>query len=180
VGRHYLFDVYTSMGLLQKQEDANNFWRASGFHKKRNQIVSGVSYKEFITLYSDGFKTLTKTNPELSPQDYLQQFIDLFVQKGPEIQAWEKEYNKVRYSEYLKNLLTDNEKKSEQISSLMRENLDISETEVDQKLEASGMKGMGIRDKWIYWKNREILYSLKEYTLHKRLGLTILEGRERM
>jgi len=45
VGRHYLFEVYSNMGLLQKKEDLAVFWNASGFYKKRNQMVSGVSYK---------------------------------------------------------------------------------------------------------------------------------------
>ena len=39
------------------------------------------------------------------------------------------------------------------------------------------MKGMGIKDRWIYWKNREVLMSLREYTLHKKISLTIIEGR---
>ena len=45
VGRNYLFQVYSDMGLLQKPEEAANFWKGGGFHKKRNQLVSGVSYK---------------------------------------------------------------------------------------------------------------------------------------
>lgn len=44
----------------------------------------------------------------------------LFVQKAPEIVTWEKQFNKMRYSEHLKTLLTDNEKKSEEISTLMK------------------------------------------------------------
>ena len=27
-----------------------------------------------------------------------------------------------------------------------------------------GMKGMGLRDKWLYWRNREVLLSLREET----------------
>jgi hypothetical protein len=43
----------------------------------------------------------------------------------------------------------------------MRENLDISEHEVDEKLESIGMKGMSVRDRWLYWGNREILLALR-------------------
>jgi hypothetical protein len=25
-----------------------------------------------------------------------------------------------------------------------------------------GMKGMGLRDKWLYWRNREVLLALRE------------------
>jgi hypothetical protein len=123
VGRNYLFQVYESMGLLQKKEDVHNFWIGGGFHRKRNQMVSGVNYKEFVNLYVEGFKSLRKIQKELTEQEYLQQFMDLFVQKGPEIEKWEKEFNKRRYGEFLKNLLTDNEKKTEQIQRLMIENV---------------------------------------------------------
>lgn len=36
----------------------------------------------------------------------------------------------------------------------MKENVDITEEEVNKKLEEKGMKGLGIKDKWTYWKNR--------------------------
>jgi hypothetical protein len=45
VGRNYLFQVYSNMGLLQKPEEEAKFWRDGGFHKRRNQLVSGISYK---------------------------------------------------------------------------------------------------------------------------------------
>lgn len=50
---------------------------------------------------------------------------------------------------------------------------------MENELESIGMKGLGLQDKWVFWKNREILYSLREYTLHTRLNLNIIEGRER-
>jgi len=46
----------------------------------------------------------------------------------------------------------------------------VSEQEVDTKLEELGMRGMGIRDRWIYWQNREILFSIREYNLHRRIN----------
>ena len=45
VGRNYLFHVLSNMGMLQKPEDINSFWKGGGFHKKRNQLVSGVGYQ---------------------------------------------------------------------------------------------------------------------------------------
>ena len=61
----------------------------------------------------------------------------------------------------------------------MKEDLDISEEALDRRIEEMGMKGLGLKDKWIYWRNREILMSLREYTLHNRLNLNIDEGKER-
>ncbi len=43
VSRNYLFQVYQSLGLLEKKEDQNVFWAAGGFYKRRNQLISGVS-----------------------------------------------------------------------------------------------------------------------------------------
>jgi hypothetical protein len=43
VTRNYLFQVYQSLGLLEKVEDQRVFWAAGGFYKKRNQLISGVS-----------------------------------------------------------------------------------------------------------------------------------------
>lgn len=51
---------------------------------------------------------------------------------------------------------------------------------MDQRLSQIGMKGLGLQDKWVFWKNREILLSLREYTLHNRLNLNILQGKERI
>jgi hypothetical protein len=33
-----------------------------------------------------------------------------------------------------------------------------------------GMKGLSIRDKWVYWNNREVLYSIRESNLHRRMN----------
>lgn len=47
----------------------------------------------------------------------------------------------------------------------MSEKLDIKEEEVEQKLQAMGMKGMSVRERWLYWRNREILLCLREEAL---------------
>ncbi len=36
----------------------------------------------------------------------------------------------------------------------MKDNIEISEEEIEQKLLDIGMKGLGIKDKWLYWRNR--------------------------
>lgn len=60
----------------------------------------------------------------------------------------------------------------------MRENLDITEKEVEAALQKSGMKGMSVRDRWLYWRNREILLTLREETLLRRLSFGISEVME--
>lgn len=75
--------------------------------------------------------------------------------------------------------MIDNEKKSDEICSLMKTDLEISEEEVENKLIAMGMKGMGVRDKWLYWRNREILYSIRESGLHRRLNSAAVELSDR-
>lgn len=47
----------------------------------------------------------------------------------------------------------------------MRENLDIREEEVEKALEDMGMKGLSVRDKWLYWRNREVLLALRQEAL---------------
>lgn len=105
--------------------------------------------------------------------------MDLFLQKGPEIVVWEKDFNKKRYSEYLKNLVSDHDKKTDEINNLMKEQLDITEQQLEERLEDIGMKGLGLRDKWAYWRNREVLMSLREFSLHTKLNLNISQGKER-
>jgi hypothetical protein len=38
-----------------------------------------------------------------------------------------------------------------------------------------GMKGMSVRERWLYWRNREILLSLREEALLKRISFGISE-----
>lgn len=61
----------------------------------------------------------------------------------------------------------------------MRENIEITEEQMEQKLQDIGMKGLCLEDKWLFWKNKEILLALREYTLHNRLNLNIIDSRER-
>jgi hypothetical protein len=100
------------------------------------------------------------------------------VAKAGEIEQWEKGFNNKRHNEYLKSLLTDNDAKQEEICRLMRENLDISEGEVEQALEDMGMKGLSVRDRWLYWRNREVLLTIREETLLRRLSFGILDSGE--
>jgi hypothetical protein len=72
-------------------------------------------------------------------------------------------------------LLTDNDAKQDEICRLMRENLDIREEEVEKALEDMGMKGLSVRDKWLYWRNREVLLALRQETLQRRLTFGILD-----
>lgn len=62
-------------------------------------------------------------------------------------------------------MLTDNDVKQDEICRLMRENLDIREEEVEKALEDMGMKGLSVRDKWLYWRNREVLLALRQEAL---------------
>jgi hypothetical protein len=48
VSRNYLFQVYKTLGLLQKPEEERNFWISGGFYRKRNQLISGVGLSEFL------------------------------------------------------------------------------------------------------------------------------------
>jgi hypothetical protein len=41
------------------------------------------------------------------------------------------------------------------------------------------MKGMSLKDKWVFWRNREVLYSLREFSLHRKLKMSVVEGKER-
>lgn len=72
-------------------------------------------------------------------------------------------------------MLTDNDAKQDEICRLMRENLDIREEEVEKALEDMGMKGLSVRDKWLYWRNREVLLALRQETLQRRLTFGILD-----
>lgn len=40
------------------------------------------------------------------------------------------------------------------------------------------MKGLSVRDKWLYWRNREILLSLREETLLRRLSFGVGQDTE--
>lgn len=72
-------------------------------------------------------------------------------------------------------MLTDNDAKQDEVCRLMRENLDIREEEVEKALEDMGMKGLSVRDKWLYWRNREVLLALRQETLQRRLTFGILD-----
>jgi hypothetical protein len=61
----------------------------------------------------------------------------------------------------------------------MKEDLEISQEELESKLIGLGMKGMCVRDKWLYWRNREILYSIRESGLHRRLNSAATELNDR-
>lgn len=72
-------------------------------------------------------------------------------------------------------MLTDNDAKQDEICRMMRQNLDIREEEVEKALEDMGMKGLSVRDKWLYWRNREVLLALRQETLQRRLTFGILD-----
>lgn len=40
------------------------------------------------------------------------------------------------------------------------------------------MKGLSVRDKWLYWRNREVLLSLREETLLRRLTFGVGQDAE--
>jgi hypothetical protein len=151
-----------------------------GFYRKRNQLVSGVGLTEFLQLYEEALSFLRKTQPDLTEEAFRQSFAALFVSKAREIVEWEKAFNQKRHNEYLKSLLTDNDAKQEEICRLMRENLDIAEGDVEVALQDMGMKGLSVRDRWLYWRNREVLLTLRQETLQRKLTFGILDvGEER-
>ena len=103
VGRHYMFRVLTELGLLQKQEEQTSFWVAGGFYRKRNQMVSGLSYKEFLTLFQDAYHKLRKEDPQLDEAAYLRTFLESFIRNADHIRDWEGDFNKKRHGEYMKS-----------------------------------------------------------------------------
>lgn len=180
MSRNYLFQIFKELGLLQKPEDERTFWVNGGFYRKRNQLVSGVGLTEFLQLYEEALAFLHKTQPDLTEEAFRQNFASLFVSKAREMVEWEKMFNKKRHNEYLKSLLTDNDAKQDEICRMMRENLDIGEGEVEAALQEMGMKGLSVRDRWLYWRNREVLLTLRLETLHRKLTFGIIDvGEER-
>jgi len=43
-----------------------------------------------MELFNEAFKSLKKTNPSLTEEEFLQQFMEIFISKAPQIQQWEK------------------------------------------------------------------------------------------
>lgn len=62
-----LFEVYGRMGLLEKDDEKRTFLLASGYQKERNQKIAGVTSRDFLIIFDEGFKKFVKFNPTATP-----------------------------------------------------------------------------------------------------------------
>lgn len=96
VGRNLLFNIYSRLGLLQKDDEKRSFWVASGYYRERNQKIAGVTPKEFLTIFEEALSKLKKSNRELTEESFLERFVTEFNQELPQEEASQRYWKGIR------------------------------------------------------------------------------------